>query len=100
MKPKPSPQLSNPAATGSATNLNPNEPMILQLPSKNTYFALDEDCLRNGSFYRFTGRKTRDQFAHYILGDFHGFVKCLPEDQTFEQWAPKFARPMLPSCFN
>lgn len=67
---------------------------------KDTYFAQDEDCLRNGSFYRFTGRKRRDRFAHYILGDFHGYVNELPEGIEFEEWDRKSGYERLPQCFK
>jgi hypothetical protein len=66
---------------------------------KDTYFAQNEDCLRNGSFYRFTGRKKYNRFAFYILGDFHGFVDELPENIELQTWEAKDGGALLPACF-
>lgn len=41
-------------------------------PPTTTYLALHEAGLRNGSFYRFKSDKLG--WAHYINGDFIGFV--------------------------
>ena len=60
-----------------------------------TYFAQDQECLENGSFYRFTGRKKQRRFAHYILGDFHGFVDELPP--SLKSWSSKEGRTLLPA---
>jgi hypothetical protein len=43
------------------------------------YLALHEAGLRNGSFFRFNA-KTK-QWAHYINGDFMGFV--IPKPTTY-----------------
>lgn len=67
---------------------------------KNTYLSISEEALRNGSFYRFTGRKLRDRFARYVNGDFMGFTSETPSAQPLKQWEPKVAKPMLPACFR
>lgn len=61
----------------------------------NTYFAQNETCMRNGSFYRFTGRKKRDRFAFYNLGDFVGFVNDLPAIEL-KAWPSTEGRSLLP----
>jgi hypothetical protein len=74
-------------------------PDFKPLPPKNTYYAYGKESLKNGTFYRSTGRK-REAFACYNLGDFVGFVKELPDDsfpiildrETAKDFLPYFLR--------
>jgi hypothetical protein len=61
----------------------------------NTYLATNEDALKNGSYFRVTGRKKFDRFAHYINGDFISFVNKLPNGLNL-QLQRKEAKKLIP----
>lgn len=63
----------------------------------NTYLYRDLSSLRNGSCYRATGRK-RTPFAHYVNGDFLGFVDKTPEGLNASP--KKEVRNELPACMG
>jgi len=65
---------------------------------KNTYLTLNGIAsLKNGSFYRVTGRK-KDAYAIYINGDFMGFTDKLPDPDEWQQWTRREAKKHLPAC--
>lgn len=63
----------------------------------NTYLSYSEAGISNGSFYRVTGRK-KEFAAHYILGDFVGFVSQaqIPPECLTVALAKKEAARLLP----
>jgi hypothetical protein len=69
-------------------------------PSKATvYYSQDLSCLRNGSLYKTSAHGTRKEpYAHYINGDFMGFVDVIPEGWHAMTWSRKDAKPLLPAC--
>jgi hypothetical protein len=74
---------------------------VSDLMKANTYLARSIDGIRNGSLFRVTGRKRRNRFAHYINGDFVGFVNELPAPASdFKSWTRREAKRDLPRCMQ
>jgi hypothetical protein len=66
---------------------------------KTMIYARDEDCIRNGSFYI----ERRDKsVAHYMNGDFMGFVNVdtAPYVPGLMAYEYRKVKPLLPSCFR
>lgn len=65
------------------------------------YYAPDESCLRNGSLYKTSLHgSAAAPFAHYMQGDFMGFVAEIPERFRALSWSRREARHLLPECLR
>lgn len=78
------------------TNRGRKPPYLPNKMKANTYVSFSEAGFRNGSFYRVTGRK-KEFAAHYINGDFMGFVPAIPSDNLLTL-TKKEAKELLPAC--
>ena len=75
---------------------------VVKRPSRAAvYYARDLACLRNGSLYKTSPYGTRKEpYAHYIGGDFMGFVAEIPENWRAMNWSRKEAKSLLPQCLQ
>lgn len=66
--------------------------------SPNIFYARNMEALRNGSCFRSTGRK-REAFAHYMNGDFMGFVHEIPDSHPIRKYKREI-KDDLPACMR
>jgi len=65
-----------------------------------TYYAVNDDQLKNGTFYKHYRSFTCADFAQYRLGDFIQLVNKLPAPKGLRKYSLKHARKLLPSSLR